>query len=364
MYIHTIFRSPFIWSCMFLLISAHQSSAQDMSINAASYENGVLDGTWNVGATTTQIRVTIYNNGSVDLPMYKIRPLISVGSGITFNASQPNLPAGWSILANTGTTIRFSNGTDMIPVFDSRDFYINVTPTAIGSYTFTANIFWSTGVAPGSASGPATAEDDPGNNSSITTSIVSTALPLRLTSFAGTAINCSSVLEWKTEEESNTSHFEVEQSTDGVSFSMKGKTAAQGSGAGKNYSFSVAQGKGTALYRLKMVDKDGKFTYSNIIAVKVSCGNDEYTRLYPNPVPGDREYVTLSFKLEEYTGRAEVVLLNTSGQQVSRQAVTVVSGANNVRLSTSLLPAGTYYVQLLGDDGKKLGITQKLVKQQ
>jgi archaellum component FlaF (FlaF/FlaG flagellin family) len=335
-----------------------------MSINAASYENGVLDGTWNVGATTTQIRVTVYNNGSVDLPMYKIRPLLSVGSGITFNASQPNLPAGWSILANTGTTIRFSNGTDMIPVFDSRDFYINVTPTAIGSYTFTANIFWSTGVAPGSASGPATAEDDPGNNSSITTSIVSTALPLHLTRFGGTAVNCSAVLEWKTEEESNTSHFEVEQSADGVSFSQKGKTTAQGNGTGKNYSLSVAQDKGTALYRLKMVDRDGKFTYSNIIAVKVNCGGEDYIRLYPNLVSAGNQYATLSFKLGGYTGRAEVVLLNTSGQQVSRQAVTIVSGANNVRLNTELLPAGTYYVQLLGGGGEKLGITQKLLKQQ
>lgn len=350
-------------SCILMLISVQNSSAQDMSINAASYENGVLDGTWNVGATTTQIRVTVYNNGSVDLPAYKIRPLISVGSGITFNASQPNLPAGWSILSNTGTTIRFSNGTDMIPVFDSRDFYINVTPAAIGSYTFTANIFWSTGAAPGSASGPATPEDDPGNNSSITTSIVSTALPLRLTSFTGTGSNCAAMLEWKTEEESNTSHFEVEQSTDGIHFVKLGTVAAQGNGNGKNYNTTAAQVMATGYYRLKMADKDGKFTYSEIIAVKVNCHNNEYIRLYPNPVFRGTTETTLSFKLDGYTGRAEVVMMNAAGQQMSRQQVKVNDGVNNVQLKTQALPAGTYYVQLLGENGERLAEGQKMIKQ-
>jgi archaellum component FlaF (FlaF/FlaG flagellin family) len=334
-----------------------------MSINAASYENGVLDGTWNVGATTTQIRVTVYNNGSVDLPMYKIRPLLSVGSGITFNASQPNLPAGWSILSNTGTTIRFSNGTDMIPVFDSRDFYINVTPTAIGSYTFTANIFWSTGAAPGSASGPATPEDDPGNNSSITTSIVSTALPLRLTSFTGTGSNCAAMLEWKTEEESNTSHFEIEQSMDGLSFVKKATAAASGNGSGKSYSIAIAQDNTSALYRLKMVDKDGKFTYSSVINVKTICQGNGYIRLYPNPVFSGSGEATLNFKLGGYTGRAEVIITNAAGQQMSRQQVKVDGGVNNVQLKTQSLPAGNYYVQLVGSTGERLAEAQKLVKQ-
>jgi hypothetical protein len=356
-------RIPVLISCLLVLLFADQSMAQDISINAASYENGVLDGTWTAGASTTQIRVTIYNNGSVDLPMYKIRPLISVGSGITFNASQPNLPAGWSILTNTGTTIRFSNGTDMIPVFESRDFYINVTPAAAGSYTFTANIFWSTGVTPGSASGPATGEDDPGNNSSVTTSIVTATLPLRLVSFTGVGSSCSALLDWKTEEESNTSHFEIEQSTDGIHFAKLVTVAAQGNGNGKNYNTTTAQEKTTGYYRLKMVDKDGKFTYSEIIVVKVNCHNNEYIRLYPNPVFRGTIETTLSFKLDGYTGHAEVIMMNAAGQQISRQQVKVNSGVNNVQLKTQSLPAGTYYVQLMGENGQRLAEGQKLIKQ-
>jgi hypothetical protein len=102
-------------------------------------------------------------------------------------------------------------------------------------------------------------------------------LPLDLISFSGHLQNDNSVLlNWKTENEINTSHFVVERSTDAIRFNGIGNINANGRnnpGGSFNYALSdndaVNQSTHRLYYRLKMVDIDGRFTYSNIVAVSL-----------------------------------------------------------------------------------------------
>jgi hypothetical protein len=102
-------------------------------------------------------------------------------------------------------------------------------------------------------------------------------LPLDLLSFEIMNTNGLLFLQWSTASEVNVSHFEVEQSTDGLTFVSVGSV-----NAGKAlYSFVLNEIAACSFYRLKMVDFDNTVQYSQIIENK----NVEllHLNIYPNP---------------------------------------------------------------------------------
>ena len=118
-----------------------------------------------------------------------------------------------------------------------------------------------------------------------------TVLPLDLLTFTGQLQNNNSVLlNWKTENEVNTSHFVVERSADGIRYSGIGNVTANGrnnTGGSFNYSFTdndaINQSSQRLYYRLKMVDIDGSYKYSNIISVSFPLITGKLS-IAPNPV--------------------------------------------------------------------------------
>jgi hypothetical protein len=115
------------------------------------------------------------------------------------------------------------------------------------------------------------------------------ALPVTLVSFQGRAQERSIYLEWKTAQEKNSSHFDIERSTDARSWIQIGQKAAQGevsnADLGGMYDFSdLMPTTGLNYYRLKMVDLDSTFAYSQMISVDLNGGSDIV--VYPNPAVG------------------------------------------------------------------------------
>jgi alpha-tubulin suppressor-like RCC1 family protein len=112
-----------------------------------------------------------------------------------------------------------------------------------------------------------------------TTSIV----PITLSSFTAQNKNSTNLLLWTTENETNNKHFEIQRSVDGINFITIGKVNAIGNSTiTTNYSYTDnAPTYGTNYYRLKQVDVDGTFTYSNIEKIKnIKLGG---ITIYPNP---------------------------------------------------------------------------------
>jgi hypothetical protein len=121
-----------------------------------------------------------------------------------------------------------------------------------------------------------------------------TGLPIELISFTG-AMNVKTKavdLFWSTATEINNEVFVVQRSLDGVIFKEIGRVAGAGnSSATLNYTFSDTQPeKGIAYYRLKQIDFDGKYAYSDLISItnaEVSSNvADIEVKVYPNPTDG------------------------------------------------------------------------------
>jgi len=109
-------------------------------------------------------------------------------------------------------------------------------------------------------------------------------LPVKLTSFDAETDGCASELAWSTASEINSLQFEIERSTDGISFETVGIVPASGNtNTPRDYTYSDVTDGGAFYYRLKMVDSDFTFEYSPIEFVFSACNTRAIT-VYPNPV--------------------------------------------------------------------------------
>ena len=188
-------------------------------------------------------------------------------------------------------------------------------------------------------------------------------LPLDLLSFTGRLQTDNSVLlNWKTENEINVSHFAIERSTDGTRFVNIGSTNANGrtnTPVSFSYSFTdndaINQSSHRLYYRLKMVDIDGKFKYSNIVTLNLPFITGTIT-ISPNPVSNEVKVTLISPE----RGRVQWKLMDNAGRSISKGTEHVSNGTNNFSINMSRLPAGTYYLNVNGAGNNQKIKMQKL----
>ncbi|MEI6946705.1 T9SS type A sorting domain-containing protein [Paraflavisolibacter sp. H34] len=182
-------------------------------------------------------------------------------------------------------------------------------------------------------------------------------LPLTLLRF-GTAVTDHQVqLNWLTAEEKNVDHFEVERSTNSRNFIRIHSQAARGKGAVQTAYAAVDNepAAGTNYYRLKMVDKDSSFKYSEVKSVNFRAKGIQVTA-YPNPF---EQSVQLNIRAEKAT-LAHISVTDFLGRRILQQTVSLTAGSNQVALPVSAWQAGLYQVQVIAGDQVT---TSKLVKQ-
>lgn len=173
-----------------------------------------------------------------------------------------------------------------------------------------------------------------------TSNFTNTPLPVELLAFEARVVTLDGVeLTWSTGSELNNAFFAVERSRDGRSFEEIATVIGEGSTLVRNDYALVDQAPltGTSYYRLKQVDTDGTFTYSEVRAV--TLGSTEVLEVYPNPAGDHVRAVGLG--PEGITG-AE--MFNAAGERMN-----LPSGAwNNGALDISSLPAGLYILRVGG----------------
>lgn len=139
------------------------------------------------------------------------------------------------------------------------------------------------------------------------------SLPLQLTAFSGKLNANTAQLNWSTTNEVNTSKFIVERSNNN-NWNSIATVDAKGE---KNNTYQITDANlaiGKYQYRLKMMDKDGKFTYSSIVLLEVSSKNlFVLNQNYPNPVKGS---TALSYQLSE-KGKVSIELFTQDGRKVA-----------------------------------------------
>ena len=168
-------------------------------------------------------------------------------------------------------------------------------------------------------------------------------VPLKLLSFSGVRTYNENVLNWETTNEINTKNFIVERAYIGTNFFEITNVLAKGNAA-NNYSFidNSAQ-SGVIYYRLKMVDVDGRFTYSNTIKLDVEKGT--LVQIFPNPV---KDVLTVSVNSNLVNKYA--VLMNMQGTRL--QIVNINSQTFTLDLSN--YSSGVYLLKVEGVEVKKI----------
>ncbi len=173
-------------------------------------------------------------------------------------------------------------------------------------------------------------------------------LPIKLLTFTATKEGGQNLLQWATTQELNSSYFAVERSIDGVSFAAIGNVNATGnSSATKSYSLKDAKPvNGINYYRLKMIDKDGQFSYSAIRSITevASFG----VSIYPNPVQNN---LSLNFNSANAM-TVQVSVVDNGGKVVATQQMAVVAGISTQSINVGGMSSGTYYVRLVNADGE------------
>jgi hypothetical protein len=186
-----------------------------------------------------------------------------------------------------------------------------------------------------------------------TITLYRSVLPVTLLDFYGTCRDKTVTLSWSTEEEVSTKYFTVERSSNQLSFHPLINIAASENGQNnKDYRYTDnASLNGINYYRLKMVDADGKFTYSKTIPVVVA--GDNTITVFPNPVK-DKLFI----RLTGVPVQIEITVADAKGICIKKLQVKVrTSGAS---INTADLPAGVYSISF---QYGKIKITRQFIKQ-
>ncbi len=181
---------------------------------------------------------------------------------------------------------------------------------------------------------------------------------MQLVQFLATKNDDGSVkVSWATSQEENSNYYDVERSGDQSTWTSIGTVKAKGfSSTTTNYFLTdKSPVNGTGYYRLKMVDLDGKFTYSKTIPVTTDQTSTALV-IYSNPFSDQ-------IRLKINVSRPQNLVLTVTdmlGKTYITQSYQAQSGDNYVNLQPSTSSSGMYILRIQGDTYNQ---TVKLEKQ-
>jgi predicted esterase len=174
-------------------------------------------------------------------------------------------------------------------------------------------------------------------------------LPVKLSGFTVKAARCAALFTWTTAMEQNSSHYEIESSTDGVHFAKAGTVKSRNAANGATYHYQLEGATQAAWFRLKLVDADGSVSYSQAQRFMPAC-EQLSVQVFPNPTQNKATVSGLGSGML-------VDVLTTDGKIVWSQR----AGGNTLTLPVSSFAKGLLLVQVKSENGTLLSST-KLMK--
>ncbi len=284
----------------------HFYATEDCDSKVDFTVNTKIMGTIMTGSSAPNISVTL-TDGVINTPPPTTTPIIRVMFGVPGSNVLPV-----KIDSAVGTSLNFTDNN--LANLSTGYYYIDIT-TANGGSIITAPIWYTRNDING---GP---------------------LPVSLNNFTVQKMDNIAKISWSTEQESNSSHFVVERSSDGRTWNSIATVAAAGiSTTRKDYSiYDNAPLKGMNYYRLQQVDRDNKMNYS---VVKTALFNSRnIAEVAPNPA---KEVINL-YLSKTGNKAASIQLLNASGKLV----YSTTSSQSHVPINTTQLSKGLYFVKVI-----------------
>ena len=192
-----------------------------------------------------------------------------------------------------------------------------------------------------------------------TVTVNNVILPVILIQFKGRKKEESVLLDWVTSSENNVNRFEIERSKDGTAFYKAGTVAATGnSSTNQSYVFNDISPLATVnYYRLKMIDNDGKFTYSTMLVfLGNQTGNVVIQKIMPNPF---KDAINIEMLLQQKQ-MLKIQLIDLAGRVVITKNFIGLPGTNNINYNgLANLTEGIYFVKIITADAV---LQQKVLK--
>lgn len=174
-------------------------------------------------------------------------------------------------------------------------------------------------------------------------------LPISLTGFFAKRNGSKIALSWTTGFEQNAKSFEIERSEIGKDFIGIATVNASNKANGSAYSYTdVNAGNATYQYRLKMVDLDGTFKYSDVRVVKGTGIASNFT-VFPNPSSGDAK-ITVT----DISEGTDIQVLDNAGR-----VIRTINMRNNNNVIINGLQKGMYMIRMVNNQTGET-VTKKL----
>jgi fibronectin-binding autotransporter adhesin len=184
-------------------------------------------------------------------------------------------------------------------------------------------------------------------------------LAIKIIYFNGSKGNNVNNLYWKAECTSSFAKFDLERSTDGVNFTSITVVTATQARCELPFSYNDYMAPaGNVYYRIRIIDADGKVTYSAIVKLGSAVKEIELAGFMPNPVAGNAAQLKIN------TTKADVVnlvVIALDGKILQRTTVQLQPGSSIINMDMTTLPAGAYLLKGIFSDGESNAI--KFIKQ-
>ncbi|WP_158605968.1 T9SS type A sorting domain-containing protein [Taibaiella sp. KBW10] len=296
---------------------------------------------------STPVSFRFANSGDDEAPANTLELIVSIASATNMQFEPPYLDptstcgiwtvfdaaTDYIILRNTGGAAADGSACDI-------NFYVKaLTGGQTQPYSVTVNRL--------SASCVGDLDASPANNTkSEVLTTVAAPLPVTLADFSAKTNGCNTILNWVSKTEKEFARYEIQNSQDGREYRTIGTVAPKGDNSTYAYT-QVNAAEGANYYRLKMIDRDGSFEYSNVKKVNVACSN---IQLAPTVTNGLTKVYGLS-------GTETVKVINNLGQIVTNQQVK----GTEATIDLSAFAAGLYHVIVVR--GAENVFAGKVVKQ-
>ncbi len=173
--------------------------------------------------------------------------------------------------------------------------------------------------------------------------IVSSVLPVKLVSFIAAKSNSQAALTWVTTGEINSDSYIIERSADGRSFKNIGQVLSNNREEQSTYNFTDTRPlDGINYYRLKMLDKDGAFTYSKVVTATFE-GSSQSFELVKAAIHN------ASVKLAVSSGKQQtlnIIAADAAGRVVMKRQVQLNAGDNTIENHIPSVSTAVYYIKL------------------
>lgn len=177
---------------------------------------------------------------------------------------------------------------------------------------------------------------------------LSVPLPVKFLGFNAIRKNNDAILSWQIENESSiTDRYEIERSLNGTDFVKFATTKAKNNGNSSNsydisdLNLAAVRSSNIFYYRIKQIDKDGRFVFSEIRNVRISV-KGLAVNVYPNPI---KSYANLLVELEQ-DANVTITINDAAGKQLQNIQTMLFKGSNNKKINMENLSAGSYMLKV------------------